>query len=293
MTMGVQWAPDHDILDASTVNFSDFLRGQRVFTVADVDRYLVQFGAAGVGPRHRLLEAHRIAGDVIRIRRGLYATVSRSESRSCAVDPFVVASRLADDAVLAYRSALELHGAVTARRGQCTYLTSQTAPPREPVWRGTVLRAVSHPTPLVRARTPFYGTMEVPCDGTVVRVTTRERTFVDVLNRPRLVGTWEEITGALVGMSHLDVDAVVDYVERLHNRTAAAKVGWVLERHTIGLAVPDTVFRRLEALRPRGPHYLERLARKRGRYLARWNLVVPEEHQTGSRLAALNSEVTG
>ena len=73
----------------------------------------------------------------------------------------------------------------------------------------------------------------------------------------------------------LDLDRVIHYAGCLGNATTAAKVGWLLERHQERLSVTASVLCRLERMRPRGPHYLSRSQRVSGRYVARWNLVVP------------------
>ncbi len=45
------------------------------------------------------------------MRRGLYAVVAPGNTpETCPVDPYLVAAKSADDAVLAYHTALEVHG---------------------------------------------------------------------------------------------------------------------------------------------------------------------------------------
>lgn len=57
------------------------------------------------------LQQHLRAGHLVHLRRGLYAVVPRGASADeLRVDPFLLASRLAPDAVIAYHAALQLHG---------------------------------------------------------------------------------------------------------------------------------------------------------------------------------------
>ena len=113
--------------------------------------------------------------------------------------------------------------------------------------------------------------------GLEVRVTGLERTFVDVLSRPDLTGSWEEIWRSLESVEFFDLDKVALYVDLLGNATTAAKVGFFLEQHRDSLMVDEAHLKTFRDRRPRRPHYLERSRRKAGRFVAAWNLVVPEE----------------
>lgn len=65
--------------------------------------------------------------------------------------------------------------------------------------------------------------------GLSVRVTSLERTLVDVLVRPDLGGGWEEIWRSLEMVEFFDLDVVIDYTLLFENATTAAKVGFFLE----------------------------------------------------------------
>jgi predicted transcriptional regulator of viral defense system len=109
------------------------------------------------------------------------------------------------------------------------------------------------------------------------RVTSLERTLVDVLDRPDLSGSWEEIWRSLESVEFYDLDNVVAYVRLLGNATTAAKVGFFLAEHREPLMVEDRHLKSLEELRPLRPHYLDRSKREPGRLVLEWNLVVSEE----------------
>lgn len=113
--------------------------------------------------------------------------------------------------------------------------------------------------------------------GMEVRVTSLERTMVDVLNRPDLSGGCEEIWRSLESVEFFDLDKVVEYALLLGNATTAAKVGFFLEQHREPLMVKEKYLKSLRSLRPRQPHYLDRDKRKSGRLVSGWNLVVPRE----------------
>jgi predicted transcriptional regulator of viral defense system len=113
--------------------------------------------------------------------------------------------------------------------------------------------------------------------GLELRVTSLERTLVDVLDRPNLSGSWEEIWRSLESVEFFDLDKVVEYALMLENATTGAKVGFFLEQHREPLMVEDRHLKALRDLRPRQPHYLDRTKRNSGRLVSKWNLVVPIE----------------
>ena len=120
------------------------------------------------------------------------------------------------------------------------------------------------------------GILETLRNGATVRVTTLERTLVDVLDAPRHGGGWEEIWRSLESVEFFDLDAVTEYVLALDSAVAVAKVGFYLEQHREHLMVEDRHLDRLRAHAPSHPMYLERGKREPGRLLTGWNLVVPE-----------------
>ncbi len=100
---------------------------------------------------------------------------------------------------------------------------------------------------------------------------------MDVLDRPDLSGSWEEIWRSLESIEFFDLDKVVEYAILLGNATTGAKVGFFLEQHRELLMVEYRHLKLLNDMRPRQPHYLDRAKRKSGRLVSEWNLVVPRE----------------
>jgi len=93
------------------VRLNEFLARCAVFTVEELDRYLSGRRSGNAHTRKSLLAYHRGRGRVVRVRRGLYASVPRGmDPETTPVDPCLVAARAAPDAVLGYHTALEFHG---------------------------------------------------------------------------------------------------------------------------------------------------------------------------------------
>jgi predicted transcriptional regulator of viral defense system len=221
------------------------------------------------------LRQHVQAGHLLHVRRGLYAVVPRGVApESLQIDPFLLASRLAPDAAIAYHAALQLHGRAHSLSRRVTYLTCTRA--KHFAFRGTEFVPVPVPPALRRLPDQGGGVVEVARGGLPVRATTLERTLVDVLDAPRHGGGWEEIWRSLESVEFFDVDAVTDFALRLGSAVTVAKVGFFLEQHREELMLEDTHLERLQKKAPSQPVYLERSKRESGKLLSRWNLVVPE-----------------
>src|SRR5688572_18981645 len=95
-------------------------------TVFRHEEFAAAAAAAGSSPKtiENLLRHHVRAGHLLRVRRGVYAVVPPGFSPDTVpLDPLLVASRLEDDAVLAYHTALELHGVAYSVFQRFTYCT--------------------------------------------------------------------------------------------------------------------------------------------------------------------------
>lgn len=221
------------------------------------------------------LKQHVRAGHLFRVRRGLYVVVPRGQTPDTVmVDPFALASRLAPDAVVAYHGALQFHGKAHSLSRRVPFLTCTK--PKPFVFRGTEFVPVPVPPPLRVLPDLGGGIVEQVREGVPVRVTTLERTLVDVLDAPRHGGGWEEIWRSLESVEFFDLDAVTDYALELDSAVTVAKVGFYLEQHREELMVEDSHLDRLHENAPAHATYLERGKRESGRLLSRWNLVVPE-----------------
>lgn len=258
----------------SIMKHEEFFRKQPVFTGEELDKHLSAIGKPGHRTRESLLDYHRRKGHLILIRRGLYAVIPPgTDPELFPVDPFLVAAKLTKDAVLSYHTALEIHGRAYSVREHLTY---SAARPVSPVsFRSRIFRGVRFPQPLCRAQNENFGVITVDRAGLEVRVSSLERTMVDVLDRPDLSGSWEEIWRSLESVEFFDLDRVVEYTLLLGNATTTAKVDFFLEQHRQSLMVEDDHLQPLRDRRPRQPHYLDSSNRKSGKLVEDWDLIVP------------------
>ncbi len=250
---------------------TDFLRTHPVFRFEEL-----KSDHADRSPQttHSSLRNHVARGNLLRVRRGLYATVPHGVSPEQApVDPYLLASQLTPDAVVGYHSALQFHGKAYSVWKRFTYLTAERA--TRFTFREAEFVPVLEPRALRETSDRGGGIETHRHAGGTARVTSLERTLVDVLDAPEKSGGLEEVWRSLELVEYFKLDAVVSYAARLQSAAAAARVGFFLEQHRQALMVDDASLDRLQALRPRQPRYWDS-RRRPGKYFARWNLVVPQ-----------------
>ncbi len=258
------------------MKLNQFLSQHAVFTVDELDRFLTARGTGNPSTRKSLLTYYRNQGRLVPVRRGLWATVPvGGDPMSNPVEPYLIAAKMSSDAVLAYHTALEFHGKAYSVHTSLHYLSAQKSLPLK--FQSHEYRRASIPHRLREKGNELFGVHTHNRSGVELRVTNLERTFVDVLDRPDLTGSWEEIWRSLESVEFFDLDQVLEYVFLLKNSTTAAKVGFFLEQHRDTLMIDDTHLNSLRNLRPRQPHYLARGKRNDCRWVKDWNLLIPHE----------------
>jgi len=223
---------------------------------------------------NNLLAHHLAAGRLVRVRRGLFASVPASvDPKAIIVDPYLVATKATEGAAVAYHAALQFHGRAYSLSNRFTYLTRHRA---RPFRHGeSEFVPVQLPASLRKRSDLGGGIREQRHAGALVKVTTLERALVDVLDAPEHGGGWEEIWRSLETVEFFDLDAVVGYALELGSALTVARVGFFLEQHRDPLMVEERHLEALHARAPAQPRYLDR-RRERGKLVSRWNLVVPE-----------------
>lgn len=252
----------------------DFFAQHPVFTYEEFASFLDADGPRSVKTRDSLLAHHTKTGRILRVRRGLYASVPFGAiPETVPVDTFLLAGKMAEDAVLAYHTALEFYGKAHSVREEFLFLTSKAIRPLS--FRGNEFRGIRFPQALVRKKQEFFAVDEAERAGLPVRVTSLERTLVDMLDRPDLGGGWEEIWRSLESVEFFDMDKVVDYTVILESSSTAAKVGFYVESRQQELMVEDAHLDHLRQHIPKEPTYMAR--NTKGRLVKKWNLVVPSQ----------------
>jgi len=256
------------------MSLSVFFALHPVFTRETLVRHLVDVGGRAPNPAtvRELLRYHQRTGHILAVRRGLFASIPPgSAQESAPIDAYLVGAMGCPGGVLAYHTALELHGLAYS-----TFEEVQILVPRPQ--RGWTFKGVNYRPLRVREAlgevAMTLGVESMDRSGMDIQVTRQARTLVDVLDRPEWAGGWEEVWRSLEGLRLVDLPEVLAYLERLDNATTAALVGFFLEQHQEALGMDPAELARLEPMRPKSRHYLSRT--EGGRLAKRWNLIVPE-----------------
>jgi predicted transcriptional regulator of viral defense system len=221
-----------------------------------------------------LEEAARLAGGVSQAsqaltylaEQGVFTNVrQRLWVRSGApVDPYRLGARVTSPYAFAYGTALALHGAGSAERSEILISSPRRFETFE--FEGGAYRRVR----------PWFedGRAKVTVGPEFVWATTPERTLVECVRVPTDAGGISEVLRAGGALPRLDPQKVLEWADRFGEANLAARLGFVLE--TVGRPREElAVLPELERRRPKAKAYLQPGTRG-GRFVARWNLIVPE-----------------
>jgi predicted transcriptional regulator of viral defense system len=255
----------------------DFFNQHPVFTSWEYAQFLVEEKSTGARTQESLLSYHLKAGNLVRVKRGLFAVISPREASTASymVDPYLLASKLTDDSVIAYHSALAFYGKTYSIAHQFCLLTRKRA--TNILFQNNNFRLVLFPKILRDKNKELFDVKTVLHRGYQIKITSFERTLVDMLDRPDLSIGWEEIWRSLESVEYFDLNKVIEYALYLGNATTIALVGFYLEQHQNELRVKTHHLKQLEEKRPKQPHYVDRQHKLSGKLSSRWNLIIPTE----------------
>ncbi len=261
----------------SSITTSGIRRGSRAFFSAN-PVFRREDYAAAVGRQSEdkvvtaMLAQHLKAGNIKRMSRGVFASVPpHGEATTWAVDRFLAASRLRRDAVIAYHSALELHGCAYTDAPDVQALSDQ-AP--------AVIETSDFACRFVRVPSGFERSRDITTvdrAGLTVKLTSLERTIVDCFDRPDLAGGGEELMNSLALVARVRTGQLVQQAEALGNASACGALGWWLAREQARLGVPAAVFTGLRKLKPKHAQYVLGAKPGAARSVAEWSILVPAE----------------
>ena len=103
-----------------------FFETHPIFSYEEFLAFMSADGVSRPSSWRQQLSYHQKAGHLIHIRKRLYA-VKPMVSKEQWVDPYLIASRATVDAIIAYHTALELHGIAYTTFWNCPYQTGPLA----------------------------------------------------------------------------------------------------------------------------------------------------------------------
>lgn len=209
-------------------------------------------------------------GWLSRVRRGLYVAVplDARQSGEWVEDPWVVADRLFAPCYVGGWSACE-HWDLTEQ----TFRTLLVVTARRVRHRDEVIQGLPfHLT--VRNEDAMFGTVSVWRGRNKVAVSDPSRTVIDVLDDPSLGGgirTVADMLAEYLRSEHRDDEMLVRYGDRLGNRAAFKRLGYLVEH---GGANASALVEACLARHSSGLAKLDPAAGTPGRIVRRWGLRV-------------------
>lgn len=252
-----------------------FLRRNPLFTYHAFAAAISEDGLRAPNTIRALLAHHIQHGHIVRVRRRLFSAIPvGADPETYPINPYLIAGYATDDAILAYHTALGFYNTAYSADYRFLYLTQHQTSIfnfREEDYQG-----IKFPPALLRQEQShcFVNTEDV--QGLNIRVTSLERTLVDVLDKPLLGGGWEEIWRSLAMIERVKIKDIIEYALLLNKATTIAKVGFYLSQRQTELNVPQELLDRLRAYCPVSPHYIDSLAKKDGKFISEWNIIVPQ-----------------
>ncbi len=208
------------------------------------------------------------------IRRKLYAVIPPNQSADNAlIDPYLIAGKATEDAVIGYHCALELLGAAYSSFNQSTYITQQKS--KSFYFRDHWYQSVSSPIALQKKYTVDIYVDTINRQGVNIRVTNAARTFVDVLDRVELSGGWEEVYRSVSNLAALNIDQVIHYCLMLDNARLNAKIGYFLSQRQDAFAVTKQQLAPLLARKPKAAQYVSSSTTEPFQLVKPWNIYLP------------------
>lgn len=229
-----------------------------------------------------LLQYHTRKSHILPIRRHVYSVVARGatvEEAPYATDHLLLASKLTTGAVIAYVSALDYYGCLHSAHFDVVYLggINDTNPSQSRFeYGGCTYRCTLTPAALKQKKAVDFEVCKGVRSGQTVWVTSLERAFVDVLDRPELMAyDWEEIARSLEKVYLSRPSALIEYLKLLDSRTTASRVGFFLERNQKQYGIPQEVIDQVQELSAKRTVHLDPRNKQKSILSKKWNLMVP------------------
>jgi predicted transcriptional regulator of viral defense system len=218
-----------------------------------------------------LLKHYRRTGRISSIRTGMWHAPARLGDPP---DPIAVAGCVAADAIVDLNGAMQSHGlGYSVFNVVVAYSSSRVRTFRV---AGTTIRTVPHPRALLRANAADAATEQQHRMGSSIRVASRERALVDMLDRQDLSGGIEEIWRTARQLGWVDDRVLLQYLELRDSPSLIARTGYLLEHEPqvdIAADALEQMHRRASAA-GRGPWRFAPHIDGPAPLDARWNLLV-------------------
>jgi predicted transcriptional regulator of viral defense system len=215
------------------------------------------------------------AGKLQPIRKGLYAVLSPLEKpEKHEMDKLLIASKIRKDYYLGFHTALEYYGSAYSAFNEA-YVCVQAKDRFDTFHYG---RFTFKP---VFTRDTVSQIVEKHYGPSITRVSSKERTLIECIERVQYAGGWEECIKSLAELSGIDFEKLVTLTFDQKKQILLRQVGYFLEylRNTSPFYehVSQDLLEKLRTRVKGSPQYLIR--KEPGELNARWRLYIPEDFE--------------
>jgi len=239
-------------------------QGKRLFTFKDA----VKVYGKSDGRLHRLLYTLVKRGWLQRVEKGKYLILPFEAGREgeWTEHEFIIASYLIDPYYIGFRSALNYYG-YTEQVSRTVFIASTHRKMKTELDILGVTYRFVHMT-----EGKFFGDAKVILDGYGIKISEREKTIVDCLDRLEYCGGVSEVAKALsYGRDELDLVKMARYAIKNGNKAVIKRLGYLLE--LLNFEAGDTI-NILRSNLSSGYSPLDTLGHREGRHIQRWRLLI-------------------
>lgn len=252
------------------------LYAKKVFTLDEVVEAAERFTQRNLNRSYvssKYLDLLVKNGKFARVRHGLF--VAASPDGKPIVDKLLLASKIRKKGYLGFHSALEFYGcAYSATNNSYVCVESKDR------FRGFSFSGYSFRP--VYVENSGFEVVQLEYQDHLIRVSGKERLFLDCVSRPKYAEGWEECLKSLEGLGGLDFEKLLDILKDGYGgQSTVRRAGLVLEmlrnssiyyKH-----LPENVLTNIERLVGEGRKYL--MPGRGGSLVKRWSLIVPDDYR--------------
>lgn len=202
-------------------------------------------------------------------RRALYFIVDFGQNYETAQpDIYKLAAHIAPGAVICYSSALMVYGKSHSLLNTIYISTDRKF--RDLYYYNTYYKYV---------KIPFRNKsiQEIPYKGTIIKVTSLERTLIDCLRKLQYSGGIEYLIKSYESVKYINLENLTNYLNHFSSGVLYGRLGFILNLFKSRWDVSDNIIKKLKKNIPKYPDYLVGRDSKSGKLVKDWSVIVPEE----------------
>ncbi len=252
-------------------------RGKRLFTFKDATEVYSKSNGGLHGLLHILVKRRWLQ----RVEKGKYLILPFEAGREgeWTEHEFIIASYLIEPYYIGFRSALNYYG-YTEQASRTVFVgsTHRKMKPELDI-SGVTYRFV------YMSEGKFFGDTDIALDGYKIKISEREKTIVDCLDRLEYCGGVSEVAKALsYGRDELDLVKMTHYAVKNRNKAVIKRLGYLLE--LLDFEANEAIDM-LRSNLSSGYSPLDTLGRREGRHIQRWKLLINISQNEISQLKEL------